>query len=140
MLQKVISFICCGDFPLLWNLETAITKLICTCMLWFNFILALNFILHCFKLIIIPKHNIYMYFWDIIVWQGKNQTSIRNSTTSSNRSRRLWFVVSLSVFTVYLSLTAKCTYLHVFQVWQIKPVIRDPVNVIVSQNTANHNT
>ena len=95
---------------------------------------------HYHTVIIIPKHNIYMYFWDIIVWQGKNQTSIRNSTTSSNRSRRLWFVVSLRVFTVYLSLTAKCTYLHVFQVWQIKPVIRDPVNVIVSQNTANHNT
>ena len=43
-------------------------------------------------------------------------------------------------FIVYRSLTAMCTYLHVFQVWQIKPVIRDPVNVIFSEDTGNHNT
>ena len=136
MLQKLISFICCRDFGRLWKLETAITKLIYTCMLWFNFILALNFILHCFKLTMVQSfsypNTTYTCILGYYSVARKNQTSIRNSTTS--RSWRLWF------FTVHLNLTAKCTYLHVFQVWQIKPVIRDPVNAIFSQNTANHNT
>ena len=94
MLQKLISFICCRDFCRLWKLETAITKLICTCMLWFNFILALNFMLHCFKLTMVQSfsypNTTYTCILGYYSVARKNQTSIRNSTTS--RSWRLWFV------------------------------------------------
>lgn len=135
MLQKLISFICCWDFCRLWKLETAITKLICTCMLWFNFILALNFILHCFKLTMVQSFSYPNTTYTCISGILKS-----NQHKKLNNKQKLKVVVCLSVFTVHLNLTAKCTYLHVFQVWQIKPVIRDPVNVIFSQNTANHNT
>ena len=135
MLQKLISFICCRDFCRLWKLETAITKLIYTCMLWFNFILALNFILHCFNFIMMQSfsypNTTYTCISGILKW---------NQHKKLNNKQKLKVVICLSIFTVHLNLTPKCTYLHVFQVWQIKPVIRDPVNVIFSQNTANHNT
>ena len=56
----------------------------------FKFYFAL-FQTHYGAVILIPKHNIYKYFWDIIVWQGKIKPAcIRTSTTS--RSWRLWFV------------------------------------------------
>ena len=34
-----------------------INKYVCMYMLWFNFMLGLNFIFHCFKLIIIHYHT-----------------------------------------------------------------------------------
>ena len=90
MLQKLIPFICCRDFCRLWKLETAITKLIYTCMLWFNFILALNFILHCCNFIMMQSFSYPNTTYTCISGILKSNQHIRNSTTS--RSWRLWFV------------------------------------------------
>ena len=54
-----------------------------------------------------------MYFWNIILWQVKNQTSIRNLTTSSDRSWRVWFVVCLS-FLQCIGVWQQCAHTYMY--------------------------